>query len=329
MNQFSIVIPLYNKSSFIVKALDSIQNQTYLDYEVLIVNDGSTDNSIKVVQAWIDSLEESNRKKFQIINQKNQGVSVARNTGIFTAKNEYIAFLDADDYWEENHLTNFVHLIEKFASKVDLFSNASKQYQNNTFIYPNLADYIDFIGILDYFKVSTISHGFVHTSSVCVKKSAILDNLFPLGMKNFEDVITWARVANNKGFAFSSEATSIYVIENIEASASVDFDNYIKFEQLLYKIAYDPSELKKYMKRTFLLTLLAARIRMPYIEYFQQVMKVLNKSQVVTLYALIALLIPKIILRFIRDKRKQLTTTMSSESIEMNPKPIQHTRLNQ
>jgi glycosyltransferase involved in cell wall biosynthesis len=304
---FSIVIPLFNKSCHIVKALNSIKNQTCQQYEVLIVNDGSTDDSINVVQAWIDSLEESNRKKFQIINQKNQGVSVARNTGIMTAKNEYIAFLDADDYWEINHLTHFVYLIEKFASKVDLFSNASKQYQNNAFIYPNLANYTDFIGILDFFKVSTISHGFVHTSSVCVKKSAILDNLFPLGMKNFEDVITWARLANSKGFAFSSEATSVYVIENIEASASVDFDNYIKFEQLLYKIPYDRSGLKKYMKRTFLLTLLAARIRMSYVEYFQQVMKVLTKSQVVTMYSLIALSIPKIILRFIRDKRKQYT----------------------
>lgn len=305
MIQFSIIIPLYNKRPHITKALESIKNQTHQHYEVLIVNDGSTDNSAQIVQQWLDTLEYPLKTKFKVLNQKNGGVSAARNTGITHAKYEYIAFLDADDFWEINHLANFVRLIDSFQDRVDIFANASKQYQNNSYIYPNLAIYSDFFGILDFFKASTISHGFVHTSSVCVKKSAILHNLFPLGMKNFEDVITWARIANHKGFAFSSEYTGVYVIENAEASGSVDFNNYLKFEQLLLKISYEQSGLKKYLRKIFLFSILAARIQMSYNAYLQQTLRIFGKSKIVTLYAITALLTPKVLLQFLRDKRKQ------------------------
>ena len=97
MIKFSIVIPLYNKENYIEKTLQSVFNQSYSNYEVIIVNDGSTDKSIDVVNQF-------SNKNIKIINQTNQGASSARNRGIAEASNQWIALLDADDIWLKNHL---------------------------------------------------------------------------------------------------------------------------------------------------------------------------------------------------------------------------------
>ena len=109
MIQFSIVIPLYNKESYIEKTLKSVLNQTFTHYEIIVINDGSTDDSEATVL-------EFNDKRIQLYNQKNQGAAVARNLGIEKAKYNYIAFLDADDLWMENHLETLKTLIQDFPS---------------------------------------------------------------------------------------------------------------------------------------------------------------------------------------------------------------------
>ena len=141
MIRFSIVIPLYNKSAYITKTLNSIKNQNYQDYEVVIVNDGSTDNSIEIVEDFIEKLNLEIKSKFKLFNKDNSGVSSTRNYGVKHSSYDYIVFLDADDYWENSHLSNFVNLINKYSDKVDMFSNASKQLQNGKFIFPKLSNY--------------------------------------------------------------------------------------------------------------------------------------------------------------------------------------------
>ncbi|KIC01072.1 hypothetical protein OA88_15890, partial [Flavobacterium sp. JRM] len=89
---FSIVIPLYNKAYYIENTIKSVLYQSFTDYEIIIINDGSTDNSLEKVL-------EFNDKRIQLYTQQNQGASVARNLGIEKAKYNYIAFLDADDLW--------------------------------------------------------------------------------------------------------------------------------------------------------------------------------------------------------------------------------------
>lgn len=103
----SIVIPLYNKAQSIVDTLKCVCEQTYQNFEVIVVNDGSTDNSLYNAQ-------KVNDKRIRIISQKNAGVSAARNAGIKAAKYDYIAFLDADDYWEDNYLEEQVKMILDF-----------------------------------------------------------------------------------------------------------------------------------------------------------------------------------------------------------------------
>lgn len=102
MPKFSIIVPVYNVEKYIVDCLESIKNQTYNDYEVIIVNDGTQDNSIKLAEKY----------PYKIINQKNQGLSVARNTGVKHAKGEYILFLDSDDYLEKDTLKEISKVLD-------------------------------------------------------------------------------------------------------------------------------------------------------------------------------------------------------------------------
>ncbi|RUT02706.1 hypothetical protein DSM106972_056260 [Dulcicalothrix desertica PCC 7102] len=92
MKKVSIIIPVYNAEQYIATTVESVLLQTYKNIEVLIIDDGSPDQSIQICQQFNDS-------RIQIIRQENQGVSAARNTGIKMAQGEFIAFLDADDLW--------------------------------------------------------------------------------------------------------------------------------------------------------------------------------------------------------------------------------------
>ncbi|MCH7785011.1 MAG: glycosyltransferase family 2 protein, partial [Bacteroidetes bacterium] len=103
----SVIIPLYNKDKFITKTIQSVLNQTFTDFELLIVNDGSTDNSLKIAQSFND-------KRLKLISIENSGVSLARNTGIKAAKHNWIALLDADDWWAPTFLEEFIEAFKLF-----------------------------------------------------------------------------------------------------------------------------------------------------------------------------------------------------------------------
>ena len=97
MPTFSIIVPVYNVEKYLPKCLDSLVNQTYSDIEIICINDGSPDNSLSILEEYA-----KNDNRIKIINQENQGVSVARNVGIDNATGDYIIFVDADDWIELN-----------------------------------------------------------------------------------------------------------------------------------------------------------------------------------------------------------------------------------
>ena len=109
----SVVIPLYNKEKSIVSTLQSVYEQTYTDYEVVIVNDGSTDKSLDAVNDFVSRLKIEDWR-LKIVSQANAGVSAARNRGVKEAKGEYVCFLDGDDFWEPTYLEEAVQLIKDF-----------------------------------------------------------------------------------------------------------------------------------------------------------------------------------------------------------------------
>ncbi len=106
MNSISVVIPAYNVSKTIAETLNSLLAQTYEDFEVIIVNDGSTDNTVEIVTNFCDS-------RIKLISQENTGVSAARNRGVSCANGEYLSFLDADDIWMPDKLKEQVEALEE------------------------------------------------------------------------------------------------------------------------------------------------------------------------------------------------------------------------
>lgn len=112
----SIIIPTYNRADYIGKAIESILAQTYKDYEIIVVDDGSTDNTREVLQPYISNI--------RYIYQDNAGVSAARNTAIHAASGSWIAFLDSDDLWLPNKLSCQMEYINRSGAKV-CFTNVT------------------------------------------------------------------------------------------------------------------------------------------------------------------------------------------------------------
>ena len=110
--KLSFVIPVYNVALYLRKCVDSLLAQDYSDYELILVDDGSTDNSWDVIQEIVRELQIS-KCKYQIVRQKNAGLSAARNAGIKIAQGDYICFVDSDDYWQPNVLGGLMAQIEK------------------------------------------------------------------------------------------------------------------------------------------------------------------------------------------------------------------------
>lgn len=113
-NKVSIVLPLYNAESTIIVSICSVLDQTYRDWELIIINDGSVDNSFAVVMEFIDALNVETRDKIIFLTQENKGPSFTRNRGIKSATGYYVAFLDSDDVWMKEKLEWQVYYLKKF-----------------------------------------------------------------------------------------------------------------------------------------------------------------------------------------------------------------------
>lgn len=104
----SVVMPAYNSEKYIAEAIESVIKQTYTNWELLIINDCSTDNTEEIIKSYLQK-----DTRIKLIKQKeNQGVANARNTGIEKAKGRYIAFLDADDYWNKEKLQKQIQILQ-------------------------------------------------------------------------------------------------------------------------------------------------------------------------------------------------------------------------
>ena len=114
--KISIVLPVYNVANYLRKCLDSLVNQTFKDFEVICVNDGSTDMSLSILEGY--SLTDS---RFKIITQENRGLSGARNTGIKHVRGEYVLFVDSDDWLEDNALEELYNHVKGFNSEITMF----------------------------------------------------------------------------------------------------------------------------------------------------------------------------------------------------------------
>lgn len=210
----SVVIPLYNKELQIVQTIKSVLGQTYSDVEVIIVDDGSTDRSVSMINNnFTDS-------RIRIIHQNNAGVSVARNRGVEESRGEYIAFLDADDEWKPDYLATQISMTKKYP-ECDVFAVNYEFKNSQGIITPTVIRKISFSGddgvLVNYFEVASNSHPPMNSSTILVKKDAIQSiGGFPVGIKAGEDLLTWARLAVGFNIAYSKIP---YAIINVPAKS--------------------------------------------------------------------------------------------------------------
>lgn len=216
MVEVSVVIPLYNKELYIERAISSVLNQKIQDFEIIIVNDGSTDKGSEIVKSIKDS-------RIHLINQKNSGVSSARNRGIKESRADLIAFLDADDEW----LPNFLDLIIKQNReypKAGLYATAYQildPYENNTTSNKKLKrpSFQKNTVILNYFQLASQGIHPISSSSVCIPKKVLHDlGGFPEGVTWGEDTYTWGKIGLSYPIVYSFEIGAIYHMEAFNRS---------------------------------------------------------------------------------------------------------------
>ena len=202
--KFSVVIPLFNKRSSIKRALDSIANQTHLPSEVIIVDDGSTDEGAEVVRGIVT-------EKFDIllVEQANQGVSSARNVGISRSKNDIVFLLDADDYWDSRHCEHLVKTANLYSNVGFFFSGHCKGNNKNSDV--NFSSHeIDIYNHPSLIRAYRKNRNLIHTSAVGFRKSILGSDLFfKVGEKRSEDILLWLSLGLKYDSAFFSSKTSI------------------------------------------------------------------------------------------------------------------------
>lgn len=202
----SVVIPLYNKAHTIVSTLQTVFNQTYHDFEVVIVDDGSTDSGVETIRSHF------NDDRIRIVRQENAGVSAARNRGIEEARGEWIAFLDADDEWHPDYLASVNSAIAMFPScGMILAGRMCQNYQTR--------DRKGYIPRQLKGKVSQIEffenpHVYAHISATCIKTSLLRDpktwNRFIEGHRYNEDFYFLFAVALHTKVVYIGFFLSIY-----------------------------------------------------------------------------------------------------------------------
>ena len=202
--KYSVIIPLYNKASYVRKALESVYAQTYRDYELIVINDGSTDNSAIVAEEYLKSAE---GMSYKVISQSNAGVSAARNAGVALSQGDCIAFLDADDWWEPTYLELMAQLIADYPDAGLYASNYVYYKPGKTHVALNIP-----MGYINYPKAYYESNAMPIWTGAAMIPRKVYDEMggFPVGIKLGEDFMLWSKIALHYPVAFMNEPLAWY-----------------------------------------------------------------------------------------------------------------------
>ena len=220
--KFSVIIPLYNKAPYVRKALETVCAQTYRDYEIIVINDGSTDNSAIIAEEFLNSVDGIS---YKILQQKNAGVAAARNNGVAQANGDYLAFLDADDWWEPTYLERMAQLIEDYPDAGLYASNYVYYKPGKTHVALNIPT-----GYINYPKAYYESGAMPVWTGATIIPKVVFDEMggFPVGIKLGEDFLLWAKIALQYKVAFLHEALAWYnndVPVNLRATRNLHHPN--------------------------------------------------------------------------------------------------------
>jgi len=223
--RFSVIIPLYNKAPYVAKAIGSVLSQTFPDYELVIVDDGSRDDSAAIAARVIEG-----NASCRLLKQENEGVSIARNNGVAESQGEYLCFLDADDWWEPTFLEEMDRFIAEF-SEAGIYGTNYTIF-NDTKRKTRVAN----IGVDKGFEKGYINYCQVYaktmnmplwTGAVCIPRKVFEEMQgFTKGIKLGEDFLLWIRIALKYKVAFMNKPLSYYNQDVDVVNRGVKSDGY-------------------------------------------------------------------------------------------------------
>jgi len=202
----SVIIPLYNKGPYVERAIQSVLTQSIQDFEIIVVEGGSTDNSLEVVRKFDDP-------RLHVITQVDKGVSAARNEGVHIAESDFIAFLDADDEWMLDFIETLLRLKDNYPDTGVYFTAIKEKGLDNdekSHTY-SCVPFEGWEGVIEnYFQALVHGDPLYYPSSLALRKDVFLDNGgFTQGAAWGEDQDLCGRIALRKSIAFSSNICSI------------------------------------------------------------------------------------------------------------------------
>lgn len=201
MEKISVIVPLYNKKDYVFKTIKSVLDQTYPYFELIVVDDGSTDGSLNVVK-------EVNDDRLIIIEQNNSGVSSARNKGVENASYDYIAFLDADDWWDISFLEKMVCLLKEYPNAGIYAANYSI-VRNGIFENRVSNAWTGYLDYLNHFYEKGDSP--ICTSAVLLRKEIFQKlNGFDKNLRYGEDLVLWIKMSLKSKVVYTTEVLSFY-----------------------------------------------------------------------------------------------------------------------
>ncbi len=193
----SVIIPTFNRRDYITIALDSVLAQTYKDYEIIIIDDGSSDDTKEVLKPYRDNL--------RYFFQENRGIAPSRNRGIEEARGDYIALLDSDDYWLPEKLEHQVNGFRKnpqcgmIATRCSSIDSSGRFRKHNR---PGKSGWV----LLDLFKAN-----FIRTSSAMITRECLTTvGLFDESLTECEEYDLWLRIAKHYPISFINDPLTIY-----------------------------------------------------------------------------------------------------------------------
>lgn len=233
MPKFSIIIPVYNVEKYLKKCLDSVFNQTYKDYEVIVVNDGTKDSSMDIVKDY----------NVKVINQKNQGLSAARNAGVKVATGDYLIFLDSDDYWEKNLLKE---LSKSLKNNPDLVRFQINEVYEDGRVIPYQEESFTNLSGPDAFKKIVKYHFVENAWCYAISKKYYLENKFEFKTGTIHEdfgliplIIMKAKKVNSinyLGYNYLQRQGSIMSNKNYEKTKKKVADMYLHYNYLIEEI---------------------------------------------------------------------------------------------
>jgi len=220
-NLVSVITPVYNSEKFIEKTIESVLNQTYEDFEYILINDKSTDNSEKIIRNYMKK-----DSRIKLINlEKNSGAAIARNRGIELSQGKYIAFIDSDDFWKKDKLKKQIDFMKKNNYYFTFTAREKINEKGETIKISNVPKEIDYKKELRYNLIGT---------STVVYDQQILGKIYMPNLRKAEDYAMWLKILkiSKKGYGLN-EILSFYLVR--KDSLSSNKLSLIKYDWEMYR----------------------------------------------------------------------------------------------